>query len=431
MNKKLCSLFSLVALCCLGGHSLFAQASGVKPELIMYRHNGGGITPAPVVANNILGTLKWNGLVGVGNIVTGAAIRSTVDQVGGGIMSADLTFHTNAGAGLTEHMIITSSGLVGIGTHTPDYHLHVVGNTHTSGRFFGRIHYDVNMPTDLPGSYTDEAYFERKSRAQLGLAANAYANGGILSLAPGGGALDRQIFTGGDDGIWTRSQDLLGGNSWAAWHKLLTSEDINGRPNLVARYLPPGPTSSKLGDGQVFDNGVNVVIGGIAAAPAVPAPTFEMANVFTVNGDSRFNGQISIGKATSAFDLDVNGESNFDGRMKIGAPDFPTDAAFDLAVGGGIMAEEVFVQLQPWPDYVFEKGYELKPLAEVEAFIQQEKHLPGVAPAAEIESKGLNLGEMQKTQMEKIEEIYLHLIALEKRVQQLEAENAALKAAKK
>lgn len=432
MNKKHFSLLALVALFCMAGHALFAQASGVKPELIMYRHNGGGITPAPVVANNILGTLKWNGLVGIGNIITGAAIRSTVDQVGGGIMSADLTFHTNGGgAGLTEQMIITANGRVGIGTHAPDFDLHTVGNTHTSGRFHGRIHYDVGMPTDLPGTYNDEAYFERKSRAQLGLGANTYANGGILSLAPGGGSLDRQIFTGGDDGIWTRSQNLPGGNSWEAWHKLLTSEDINGRPNLVARYLPPGPTSSKLGDGQVFDNGTNVVVGGIAAAPAAPAPTFEIANTFTVNGDSRFNGQISIGKATTAFDLDVNGPSNFDGRVKIGAPDFPTDAAYELAVGGGIMAEEVMVQLQPWPDYVFEANYVLKPLSEVEAYIRQEKHLPGVAPAAEIESKGLNLGEMQKTQMEKIEEIYLHLIALEKRVQELEAENAALKAAKK
>jgi len=86
--------------------------------------------------------------------------------------------------------------------------------------------------------------------------------------------------------------------------------------------------------------------------------------------------------------------------------------------------------LQPWPDYVFEKGYELKPLTEVENFINTEKHLPGVSSAKTIAENGLNLGEMQKMQMEKIEELYLHLIALEKRVKQLEEENTALKAKK-
>ncbi|MDO8969160.1 MAG: hypothetical protein Q7U74_00640, partial [Saprospiraceae bacterium] len=97
--------------------------------------------------------------------------------------------------------------------------------------------------------------------------------------------------------------------------------------------------------------------------------------------------------------------------------------------GGGIIAEEVLVQLESaWADYVFEQDYELKSLAEVEHFIAQKKHLPGVVSAKEVAENGLNLGEMQRAQMEKIEELYLHLIALEKRVNQLEVENAALKA---
>jgi len=478
MNKQLISLALFALLFGAFAQKSQAQASGANPQLFMYRHNGSlGGSPAPVVVGNTIGTLEWRGLTAIHAIRLGATIKSVVTDVSPGSLASNMILSTSDGT-LKDRMIITQFGRVGIGTMNPDFDLHTVGNTHTTGRFHGRIHYDVGAATGLPGTYTDEAYFERKNRTALGLGlpANAtYPIGGILSLAPGGGSLDRQLFSGGDDGLWTRSQDHAGANDWAAWEKILTSGDINGRPNLVARFLPPGPTSSKLGDSQLFDDGSNVVIGGIPAAPAVPTPAFNVADMLTVNGNSRttgnsavngnatvtgstttgtlsvgttanvggltttnslsvtnnaqVNGNVGIGKAPTAFDLDVAGQSNFDGRVKIGATSFPSSNFYELAVGGGIIAEEVLVQLEgAWADYVFADDYPLKPLAEVENFIAQEKHLPGVISAKEVAENGLNLGDMQKAQMEKIEELFLHLIALEKRVKQLEEENTALKA---
>lgn len=466
MNKRLISLAVFALLFGALAQNAYAQASGVNPQLFMYRHNGSlGSTPAPVVAGNTIGTLEWRGLSAIHAIRLGATIRSTATDVSPGSLSGNMIFSTSDGT-LKDRVIITQFGRVGIGTMTPDFDLHTVGNTHTTGRFHGRIHFDVGAATGLPSTYTDEAYFERKNRAALGLGlpANAtYPTGGILSLAPGGGSLDRQLFSGGDDGLWTRSQELAGANDWAVWEKILTSGDINGRPNLVARFLPPGPTSSKLGDSQLFDDGNNVVIGGIPAAPAVPTPAFNAADMLTVNGNSRttgnaavngnatvtgstttgtlsvttnatvggnaqVNGNVGVGKAPTAFDLDVAGESNFDTRVKIAAGNFPSSTDYKLAVGGGIIAEEVLVQLEgAWADYVFEKDYALKPLSEVETYIAQEKHLPGVSSAKSVAETGLNLGEMQRIQMEKIEELFLHLITLEKRVKQLEEENASLK----
>ncbi|MFN0175919.1 MAG: hypothetical protein ACKVU0_14805 [Saprospiraceae bacterium] len=490
MNKKFFSLAIFAFLLGLFAEKTNAQASGVKPELFMYRHNGNlGGSPAPAVTGNTIGTLQWRALTAIGSVLEGATIKSEAVNVAAGQLAANMTFNTSSfGIGLTEKMIITSPGLVGIGLHNPLFHLDVVGNTHTSGRFWGRIHYDVGMPTGLPSTYLDESYFERKNRSDLdaGLPANAAFNnlafpvGGTLSLAPGGGSLDRQLFSGGNDGLWTRSEATAPANTWAAWEKILTSGDINGRENMLARYMPPGPISSTLRDGQVFDNGTNVVIGGL---PAYPAPlgaalSFLPADELTVQGDARVEdnlvvddnatvtgstttgtlsvgttanvgglatvnslsvtnnatvgGNVGIGKAATGFDLDVLGESNFDGRVKIGAANFPTfagAAAYELAVGGGIIAEEVLVRLQGnWADYVFEENYQLNPLSEIEAFVQKEKHLPGIASAKEVETNGLNLGEMQKAQMEKIEELYLHMIALDKEMKSVKAENAALKA---
>ena len=41
-----------------------------------------------------------------------------------------------------------------------------------------------------------------------------------------------------------------------------------------------------------------------------------------------------------------------------------------------------------WPDYVFDKKYRLPSLKEIEAFINNNKHLPGIPSTKEVEEKG-------------------------------------------
>ena len=101
---------------------------------------------------------------------------------------------------------------------------------------------------------------------------------------------------------------------------------------------------------------------------------------------------------------------------------------YALSVAGSIMAEEVRVQLESnWPDYVFDPAYELMPLDQVKESIAANGHLPGIPSAAEVEDEGLQLGEMQRKMMEKIEELTLHMIQLNERLESLEDENAMLK----
>lgn len=98
-----------------------------------------------------------------------------------------------------------------------------------------------------------------------------------------------------------------------------------------------------------------------------------------------------------------------------------------LEDGGLMRAREIKVDSQIWPDYVFEKNYKLPSLNEVAKFIDKNHHLPGVPSAKEIESDGLNLGDMQKIQMQKIEELTLYMIQMEQRIQVLEKENEELR----
>lgn len=96
-----------------------------------------------------------------------------------------------------------------------------------------------------------------------------------------------------------------------------------------------------------------------------------------------------------------------------------TPAAYKLAVGGKIIAEELKVKLQSagWPDYVFSKNYVLPTLNEVEKQIKEKGHLKNVPPATEIAANGLEVGEMVRIQQEKIEELTLYIIELNKRLE--------------
>lgn len=95
---------------------------------------------------------------------------------------------------------------------------------------------------------------------------------------------------------------------------------------------------------------------------------------------------------------------------------------FKLFVRKGIRTERVKVDIASgiWADYVFEEDYQLKPLAEVEEFIVENKHLPGVPSAKDVEAAGLDLAKMDAKLLEKVEELTLYIIALEKKIEEQE-----------
>lgn len=105
------------------------------------------------------------------------------------------------------------------------------------------------------------------------------------------------------------------------------------------------------------------------------------------------------------------------GSIAIG-PEFAT--GYKLSVNGKIICTEVRVNLvADWPDYVFKPGYKLMPVRELGVFVDQNGHLPNIPPAAEIGKSGLEMGEMQRRMMEKIEELSLYIIQQQKEIDAL------------
>ena len=110
-----------------------------------------------------------------------------------------------------------------------------------------------------------------------------------------------------------------------------------------------------------------------------------------------------------------------------------------LTVKGTIHTQEVKVDLKGAvaPDYVFESyfqgssallpSYRFPSLENLEAFIQEHGHLPGVPSAAEFDQEGMNLKQMNLLLLEKIEELSLYTIEQQKEINTLKSEIENLK----
>ncbi|HWK08192.1 MAG TPA: hypothetical protein VNS58_31405 [Puia sp.] len=99
-----------------------------------------------------------------------------------------------------------------------------------------------------------------------------------------------------------------------------------------------------------------------------------------------------------------------------------------LAVEGTIGARKVIVTLSnPFPDYVFKPGYELPSLKSVEKYIAANGRLQDMPSADSVAQHGLDLGNTQAKLLEKIEQLTLYTIDLQKQVGDMQKQIDELK----
>lgn len=160
--------------------------------------------------------------------------------------------------------------------------------------------------------------------------------------------------------------------------------------------------------------------------------------VFTVLGDGRTvihsaNNNNNVFSIKNTEDQDIfkiygNGKleirSSNDNSKVVTLKNSADQEIYNVYGNGNVWAKEVKVALQnPYPDYVFEESYKMMSINDLEKFIKTNKHLPNIPSAGEIETNGLDLGETQRLQMEKIEELTLYIIELKKEIEALKENN--------
>ena len=156
---------------------------------------------------------------------------------------------------------------------------------------------------------------------------------------------------------------------------------------------------------------------------------FEFLQSAYVSATSSWDEFVYFNYTTKKYEMRHGGDAEFKnagnvlftnaGGVLINTSYIPS--GYHLAVGGKIIAEEVLVELQTaWPDYVFNPDYKLLSISEVNSFIKENNHLPGVPSQTEILEEGIKLGEMNGILLKKIEELTLYIIQQEERIKKLE-----------
>jgi hypothetical protein len=252
-----------------------------------------------------------------------------------------------------------------------------------------------------------------------------------------------------------RSVFVEGGVAYvaAAADGALTIVDVSNplAPNILSVLLDNTGFYGRLGgarfvtvvDGRAFivatdDQAVTVVD---VEFPSSPRFVTEMINVvggfdllvfptaIAVQGNGRFfipsltNGALTIGRL---FPSNTTATA-VSGRVGIGTV-APLDK-LEVRDGNVRVSRGFFINdgtTLTVPDYVFDKGYELKSLGEVRAFIDRHGHLPGIPSAEEIRRDGLNLTQFQLKLLEKIEELTLHAMRQNEEIESLRAELRAI-----
>jgi trimeric autotransporter adhesin len=190
---------------------------------------------------------------------------------------------------------------------------------------------------------------------------------------------------------------------------LLDNNEIMVRSN----YTTPG-TLAIQNDGGEVTVGARTTINKSGEALGLngnnPQMNFYQNGVFK-SFITQSNDGLYVGVNNGNLRLDATGQVAIGGVI-------PAASAYKLTVTGKIICEELKVKLvsSGWPDYVFDKKYKLPTLSYVEKFIAKNNHLPNIPSAKEVEKNGIEVGDMQKKMMEKIEELTLYIIDLQKQV---------------
>ena len=218
----------------------------------------------------------------------------------------------------------------------------------------------------------------------------------------------------------------IGGGNFEVKNNMQVGGKINNRLSLIAWGNPSyGHTNTSLvmngirknGQWEVLGDGARTSIGVISTdifgnIRIIAHHDPSVSNSKTMTDDQLFGGNTRM-MISSSGNVGIGTTSTF---------------GYKLAVNGSIGSREVTVEnTSPWPDFVFQPDYELRPLNEVANYVAQHQHLPEIPSQEEVAENGINLGEMNAKLLQKIEELTLYLIEEHQTNQKLLKEVEVLK----
>ena len=405
------------------------NADDGQNRLISMSHDGGQ-TYSPLM-------VERDGFIGLGNSglpigwwVGSPAIRMPDASYGGGVGVIAPAFYLGqdfVGPANVSRLVMTVS-------NTNEWNL---GDNYPNGQ--NTYYFGTQLGSINPESGYKRAPLQVSGRTLQFL--TGYPDVEAVRISEAGNLL---VGTNNDEGYKLR---VIGGHSY--FNNGILFDDGGTPPNSVSRIFS-GHTffyqSNNHGDQHVFQNQIGVDFkgnlvtldpGGYPGLLDSQLSLRVMGKNGTVGLNVNMAGYTGIGTNYPSAQLHTTGSVRFAGltpdssliRVLVSDANgnlyyrnlssWATSGIFnsDLAIKGVLSAQQVKLMPAGWADYVFDKTYHLPSLAEVENYIQKNRHLPGMPTAAEVSQKGIEVGESQAALLKKVEELTLYAIDQDKKLQ--------------
>lgn len=339
----------------------------------------GAETDPQVGANTTDLIPRWDGSALIAGAIADNGDNISIGWNGGILTNTSAAFYNNESAFLDEEIALKgvdqTISIGGVAT------IHAFANIgyNTSGLLF------LDTPISHAGVWAGSSSTASSASVYATATGTATSNYAIIAKSTGAGTTNY--------GLWAKASSAT---------------------NNYAIVVPSD--GGYVGIGTVTPN-VRFHVNGLAGEDAMRIQVSGTTKMLVQS-----NGGTSFGSLTAAPSNGIY----VSGNVQVGTEPVPT--GYKMSIDGKLVCEEVKVQLSAdWADYVFDDTYKLLSLEEVEAFIVANNHLPNIPSADELATTGLDLSAMNILMMQKIEELTLYLIELNKQNELLMQEIKTLK----
>jgi hypothetical protein len=322
--------------------------------------------------------------------------------------------------GSTPGIGVSTNGNVGVGTNSPRAYFDIYnlnlnelksvlarlpeGNNSGEGTYLGVKSYNSQSENNEPCCDIKSFSIEHKFYGLTNNSINFYRGGdrlgGFLTFSTGNNTERVRIDASGKVGIRTTSPQTL-----------LDLGEL--RLDAITNFPAEGAILEETwGNYIIGDVNKNQRLRFGVSNDGYTRAEINIDNSNRIDGVIQFKTINTSGGALSR--MQING----DGNVLIGKTT-QTNTAYKLDVAGKIRADEIVVNTTG-ADFVFDSTYNLRTLPELETFIKQNKHLPEIAPAKEMQENGVSASEMQAKLLQKVEELTLYVIELKKENEKLQ-----------
>lgn len=295
-------------------------------------------------------------------------------RVSNGRIGSDNTQHIQFRTNGIERMrILNNNGFVGINNTSPSHHLQIFGNT-------DYFHGGTVMMNDSSGNQASD--FTPKSATNMGKSSRISLTNSIT----GNNATDGGL-------IMQNENDL---NIWNQENGTLTIRSGGLRYRIYGSY-----NRAQLGS--------NLNLGLEKYALQSIHSTTDNGLYVQTNTGSKYGISVQVKDDNSTvFESTYAGES---------------ESHFRIYGNGEVYARKYITTLNPFPDYVFSDNYKLMSYQDLRNYISTHRHLPNIPKAETVEENGMDLGELNRILVEKVEELTLYILELEDRLSEIEKED--------